>query len=231
MEIIQYISDVLIVVLFIELTFLILSNHKSQKKINGSNAILIDTSVLMDGRILSVAKANFINNQLVIPTSVVKELQLLADHSDAYKRMRARYGLDMISDLQNIKNLSVIIYNDEKNQEAEVDDELLRLAKDNGFMICTIDYNLNKVAKVDHLRVLNINELATNLRSNYLPGERAIVKLIDRGSEGNQAIGYLRDGTMVVVDNAKSKINHKVKIEIVKNLQTNAGRMIFAKLI
>jgi uncharacterized protein YacL len=188
----------------------------------------IDTSVLMDGRIITIVKSGFIPNRIYIPASVLRELQLLADGSDSDKRVRARHGLDIASELTNMKSLTRVI-NDTANDG--VDESLLSLATKYKGSICTIDFNLNKVAQAKNIPVLNVHELAQQLRSNYLPGERVSIAIIQKGSDPKQGVGYMADGTMVVVDKASANINQTVAIEIIRSIQTAAGRMLFAKKI
>lgn len=192
--------------------------------------VFVDTSVLMDGRIVPVAETGFVPGKLVIPRSVVAELQLLADGSDNEKRERARRGLDVVKTLQAIEHVAVEILQDGTRTQTGVDDQLLMLAKKYHGMICTIDFNLNKVAQVEGIRVLNINELAQQLRMTYLPGDRLNLQLKHQGSDSHQAVGHLSDGTMVVVEQARSLIGKTVDVEVIRSLQTHAGRMMFARI-
>ena len=196
-----------------------------------NRAILVDTSVLMDGRIVAVAATGFVGGTLVIPRSVIGELQFLADHADSDKRARARHGLDVVTELQAMECVEVELLQDGSRAREGVDDRLLSLAKQYGALIMTLDYNLNKVAAVEGTEVLNLNELAQSLRMEYLPGEKLVLELIQKGQDSHQAVGYLPDGTMVVVEQASSKIGQTHTVEIVRNLQTAAGRMMFAKIV
>lgn len=196
-----------------------------------NRAILVDTSVLMDGRIVAVAATGFVGGTLVIPRSVIGELQFLADHADSDKRARARHGLDVVTELQAMERVEVELLQDGSRAREGVDDRLLSLAKQYGALIMTLDYNLNKVAAVEGTEVLNLNELAQSLRMEYLPGEKLVLELIQKGQDSHQAVGYLPDGTMVVVEQASSKIGQTHTVEIVRNLQTAAGRMMFAKIV
>lgn len=193
--------------------------------------VFIDTSTLMDGRILPVAKTGFLGDELLIPRSVIRELQLLADGSDPDKRARARFGLDVVNELERVELAQVEIFSDDIAR-AKVDERLIELAKENRGMIITNDFNLIKVAATEHVDAININELAQSLRSEYLPGDCLQVKIIGVGSNPHQGIAYLPDGTMVVVDNAEKFAgkNNVVEIEFVRYLQTNAGKMMFAKI-
>lgn len=192
--------------------------------------VFVDTSVLIDGRIIAVAESGFLTRPLYIPRSVVGELQFLADNADLEKRSRARHGLDIINQLQSITSVKTVIFADGVKAEEGVDNRLLSLAKKHGGALCTIDYNLNKVAVVEGLEVLNVNELAKSLRMAYLPGERARIELTQKGNDQHQAVGHLEDGTMVVVEHAYKQIGTTVEVEFIRSLQTAAGKMMFAKL-
>jgi uncharacterized protein YacL len=192
--------------------------------------IFVDTSVLIDGRIISVASSGFISDTLMIPRSVIGELQYLADTADSEKRARARHGLDVVTKLQELAEVKVKIFPDGSHAKEGVDERLLKLSKQYNGALCTIDYNLNKVAQVEGITVLNVNELAKSLRMTYLPGEMVSLMLTTKGNDGTQGVGHLEDGTMVVVEQAKSKIGTVVEAEIIRSLQTAAGRMMFARL-
>ena len=213
-----------------EVSYLLARLPKNSIK-SKDRAILVDTSVLMDGRIAAVAQTGFIGGTLVIPRSVIGELQFLADHADADKRARARYGLDVVTELQAMEQVDVELLQDGSHAREGVDDRLLKLAKQHGAVIMTLDYNLNKVAAVEGTEVLNLNELAQSIRMEHLPGEKITLEIIQKGQDAHQGVGYLSDGTMVVVDQANSQIGQTLDVEIVRNLQTAAGRMIFAKKI
>jgi rRNA-processing protein FCF1 len=228
MEILQIILLVVVLAIMAEVTYLVvkLPRQSLSKK---SRTILVDTSVLIDGRIIAVAKTGFIGDTLVIPRSVVGELQFLADNADHEKRARARYGLDVVSELQNIPQIDVEILQDGSKAEEGVDERLLNLAKKYSAAVCTIDYNLNKVAVVEGIDVLNVNELAQSLRMAYLPGEKMVLELVQPGQDSHQGVGYLPDGTMVVVENSSKSIGQSIEIEFIRSLQTAAGKMMFAK--
>lgn len=219
-----------LLVLLAEVTYLVakLPRQTNTKK----RLILVDTSVLIDGRIIAVAGSGFVGDTLAIPRSVIGELQFLADNADHDKRARARYGLDVVKELQDMDQLDVIILQDGSKAQEGVDERLLTLAKKHsGSVICTIDYNLNKVAVVEGITVLNVNELAQSLRMSYLPGEKMLLELVQKGQDGHQAIGHLKDGTMVVVEQASKYIGKTVEIEFIRSLQTAAGRMMFARRV
>jgi len=228
MESLQLILLIVMLAILAEVTYLVVKLPRQSLSKKG-RAILVDTSVLIDGRIISVAKSGFVGDTLVIPRSVVGELQFLADNADHDKRARARYGLDVVSELQNIPQINVEILQDGSKAEEGVDERLLSLAKKYNAAVCTIDYNLNKVAVVEGIDVLNVNELAQSLRMAYLPGEKMLLELVQKGQDSHQGVGYLPDGTMVVVENASKFIGQPIEIEFIRSLQTAAGKMMFAK--
>lgn len=226
---IQSLTAVLAAVIALETSYLTYRAYRGQVTAKNTS-IFVDTSVLMDGRVLEVATAGFIPGTLVIPRSVIGELQLLADGSDSERRERARRGLDVVRRLQDTANIDVSILADSSRAPEGVDERLLSLAKKYGGKLLTIDYNLNKVAQVEDIIVLNINDLAKQLRMSYLPGDTLAIDLTQPGSDSHQAIGHLDDGTMVVVEHAKQSLGKRVEIEVIRSLQTSAGRMMFAKL-
>lgn len=195
------------------------------------NPIFIDSSVLIDGRIQAVAETGFVQGEFFIPRSVIAELQFMADNADGDKRARARHGLDVAAALQNSRKATVSLHHDTRSPKTGVDDQLLVLAQKYDGAICTIDFNLNKVAQVEGIRVLNINELAQQLRAAYLPGETTKIHLLQKGNDAHQGVGYLEDGTMVVVEQVGGKIGTTVEVEFIRTLQTAAGRMMFAKVV
>ncbi len=221
---------ILIVSLIIlaETTFIIITNKKPLLS-ETRRKIYIDTSALIDGRILNIAKTGFIRDDVVILKSVLKELQLLADGKDSEKRARARAGLDVANALERIVHFNVEIVDDGEGR-VKVDDELLKYAKENKGTILTLDYNLIKVAAAEKIPTLNINDLAMSLRNEFLAGEKAEIKIVDKGANKGQGIGHLPDGTMVVVDGAATKIGESLLVEFVKFHETSAGKMIFARI-
>jgi uncharacterized protein YacL len=231
MKTIEILMVVTLLALLAEVTYLVVKLPRQNLIRKQSRPILIDTSVLIDGRIISVAKSGFIGDTLVIPRSVVGELQFLADNADHDKRARARYGLDVVTELQNMPQVQVEVLQDGSKASEGVDERLLTLAKKHGAAICTIDYNLNKVAVVEGISVLNVNELAQSLRMAYLPGEKMLLEIVQKGQDSHQGVGYLTDGTMVVVEHANKMIGQSVEIEFIRSLQTAAGKMMFAKLV
>jgi len=192
--------------------------------------VFVDTSALIDGRILAVAQAGFLGDEILIPRSVIRELQLLADGGDAEKRARARHGMDVANELERVVLADVEIFDDELDR-TKVDERLIELAKTYRGMILTNDFNLGKVASTEHIEVLNVNDLALTLRSEYLPGETLRIKITAKGANARQGVGYLPDGTMVVVDEAVKLIGKETEVEFVRFLQTAAGKMMFAKLV
>jgi uncharacterized protein YacL len=190
---------------------------------------ILDTSVIIDGRIADIADTGFMDGVLVIPQFVLRELQLVADSADSLKRNRGRRGLDILQRLQKIVTVNVQIVEDDFPTVREVDLKLIELAKVYEAKIITNDFNLNKVAQLQGVEVLNINELANALKPIVLPGETMRVFILKEGKEYNQGVAYLDDGTMVVVDNARKLIGKNVDIAVTSVLQTTAGKMIFGK--
>ena len=192
--------------------------------------VILDTSVVIDGRILDICNTRFFEGKFVVPRFVLKELQQIADSGDSLKRARGRRGMDILSKLQKNPNVDVKIHSENFPDTKEVDAKIVKLAKVLDAKVFTNDYNLNKIAEIQGVRVLNINELANALRPVVLPGETLEIRLIKEGKEYNQAVGYLEDGTMLVVDNGRRLIGQNVKVVVGSVLQTAAGRMIFGKL-
>jgi uncharacterized protein YacL len=190
---------------------------------------ILDTSVIIDGRIADIAETGFLDGVLVIPQFVLRELQLVADSADSMKRNRGRRGLDILQRIQKMAHLNVQIVEDDFPAVREVDMKLIELAKLYDCKVITNDFNLNKVAQLHGVEVLNINELANTLKPIVLPGEAMRVFILKEGKEYNQGVAYLDDGTMVVVDNAKKAINNTIDITVTSVLQTTAGKMIFGK--
>ncbi|MDD4879271.1 MAG: PIN domain-containing protein [Candidatus Omnitrophica bacterium] len=192
--------------------------------------IVLDTSVIIDGRIADICHTKFIEGKLVIPRFVLKELQQIADSADPIKRNRGRRGLDMLNKIRKSGHMEVKIHEEDLPEIRDVDAKLIKLAKMLNAKVFTNDYNLNKIAELQGVSVLNINELANALKPVVIPGELMEAKIVKEGKEYNQAVAYLDDGTMVVIDNAKHLIGQTVKVIVTSVLQTAAGRMIFAKL-
>jgi uncharacterized protein YacL len=194
------------------------------------NAKVLDTSVIIDGRIADIAEAGFVDGMMVVPEFVLRELQIVADSTDGSKRQRGRRGLDMLQRMQSNPNIQVQIVPDDFPSIREVDLKLLELAKKWEAKVVTNDFNLNKVAHLHRVDVLNINDLANALKPVVLPGERMNVLILKEGKEYNQGVGYLDDGTMVVVDHARKLIGKAVEISVTSVLQTASGKMIFGKM-
>lgn len=212
---------------------LLLVNDKTKlntSKQTSENQIIVDTCALIDGRLVDLVRIGFINQELIVPQFVVAELQQLADGRDAKKRERARFGLDVVRQLQLQDRVSVTVSSKDYSSNLETDDKLVCLAKDTQGQLYTTDYNLNKVASIAGVNVLNIHELAGVLRLVALPGEKMQVKIIQKGTTKGQGIAYLEDGTMLVVDNAARLIGKKVEVVVTRVHQTDAGKMIFADL-
>jgi uncharacterized protein YacL len=190
---------------------------------------LLDTSVIIDGRIADIAESGFLDGSLVIPQFVLRELQMVADSSDSMKRNRGRRGLDVVQRLQKMPHVDIQLADYDVPAVREVDLKLIELAKLQHCRIVTNDFNLNKVAQVHGVEVLNINELANSLKPIVLPGEAMRVFVLKEGKEHNQGVAYLDDGTMVVVDNAKRYISRTIDITVTSVLQTTAGKMIFGR--
>lgn len=192
--------------------------------------VVVDTSVIIDGRIVDICKTKFLSGRMIIPKFVLKELQQIADSTDPIKRQRGRRGLEMLHTVQKEPGLDIVLHEEDFLEIQEVDLKLIKLAKLLEAKILTVDYNLNRVASIQGIKVLNINELANALKPVVFPGEQMHLKLIKEGKEYNQAVGYLEDGTMVVVEDARRLIGQEVRIVVTSVLQTQAGRLIFTKL-
>jgi len=190
---------------------------------------ILDTSVIIDGRIADIAETGFLDGIIVTPQFVLRELQLVADSADSLKRNRGRRGLDILQRLQKVASLQIQIVEDDFPSVREVDLKLIELAKVYEGKIITNDFNLNKVAQLQGVEVLNINELANALKPIVLPGETMKVFILKEGKEYNQGVAYLDDGTMVVVDNARKMIGKTIDVSVTSVLQTTAGKMIFGK--
>lgn len=225
-------KDTLQIALLIAILVMVLQQRKTgevRSKSKGSKMVL-DSCALIDGRIVELARLGFVPDELIVPEFVVHELQMLADGNDTQKRERARYGLDVVRELQDSPSATVSVDHSDTSS-TPTDDKLVKLAKKLGAGLYTTDYNLNKVADIEGVRVLNVNELAQQLRPVALPGERKTVKILQKGSNPKQGVGYLDDGTMVVVDDGMRHINKFVEVEVTRIHQTMAGKMIFANLI
>lgn len=199
-----------------------------------AGVLIIDTSSLIDGRVLEVARSGFLCGMVLIPDFVLRELQLVADSTDSLKRSRGRRGFEIVNQLKKVKGLKVEVWDRSKIIEPKetpgVDDRLIALAKTLGGKLITCDFNLNQVAKLRGVAVLNINDLTNALKSLPIPGETLKVKLIHPGKDKNQMVGYLADGTMVVVKDAPSELNKEIEVTVSKVISGSAGRMVFATI-
>lgn len=204
-------------------------SHLGDSKWNQDRSILIDTSVIIDGRIVDIAKTGFVPGSLLIPRFVLNELQYIADSAESLRRQRGRRGMEVLSDLQKDHSIHTTIADIDVEGVKEVDEKLIMLARQMQTPILTNDYNLNRVAELQGVQVLNINELANAVKSILLPGEFLTVDVIQEGKESGQGVGYLDDGTMVVVEEGRNYIGKEIEVSVTKVLQTAAGRMIFTK--
>ena len=192
-------------------------------------AVLLDTSVIIDGRILDISKTGFVDMTLVVLSSVLRELQLVADSADAMRRRRGRRGLDVLTEMQKISTISLEVVDDDATPSTEIDTHLVRTAKRRGWGIMTNDFNLNRIARLEGVTVLNLNELAQAMRPVAIPGEEIMVTVAREGKEPGQGVGSLDDGTMVVIQNGRRLINQTITAVVTSVIQTSAGRMIFAE--
>ena len=194
-----------------------------------SSSVLVDTSAIIDGRIADIVAAGFIDRELVIPRFVLDELRHISDSPDSIRRNKGRRGLDVLADLQNSTKVKMQILDVGVNYTNEVDSELIQLAKNMNACIFTTDYNLNRVAELQGIAVLNVNELANAVKSIVIPGEEINVNIVQEGKEIGQGVAYLDDGTMVVVEGGRRYINSSHDVTVTRVLQTAAGRIIFAQ--
>lgn len=222
---------ILIVALVIlaETSYLTFFRHKVLR--GGRRKVYVDTSVLIDGRIVGIAETGFMSDDLIILKSVLRELQLLADGKDQERRTRARAGLETATQLERVVNVNTEIVNDiPEDQHKEVDEQLLKFAKTNRGAIITMDYNLIKVAEAEKIPALNINDLSLAVRTEFVAGETVRIKIAEKGANPGQGVGHLNDGTMVVVDQAANKVGSEISVKLTKVHETSSGRMIFAKI-
>jgi uncharacterized protein YacL len=193
-------------------------------------AVVLDTSIIIDGRITDICRTGFLDTKLILPRFVLRELQNIADSTDPIKRQRGRRGLEILNNLKGDAGVNVIINDEDFPDIKDVDAKVVRLAKILEAKILTVDFNLNRVASIQGVHVLNVNDLANALKSVIFAGETLKIRLIREGKEHNQAVGYLDDGTMVVVEDARRLIGQEAKVKVSSVLQTQAGRMIFGRL-
>jgi len=194
-----------------------------------NRTILLDTSVIIDGRVADIAKTGFLPGTLLIPRFVLNELQYIADSPDGLRRQRGRRGMEVLAELQKASSVVVRISDIDVEGVREVDDKLVILARQMKCPILTNDFNLNRIAELQGVTILNINELANSVKSVVLPGELMLISVLQEGKEMGQGVGYLEDGTMVVVENGNKYLHQDIQVSVTKVLQTAAGRMIFAK--
>ena len=208
---------------------LIIPYVKFRRQDEKADTIILDTSAIIDGRVVDILKTSFVEARLVVPRFVLKELQTIADSADAVKRQRGRRGLEILHMVRSDTRFNLVVHEEDFPDTRDVDGKLVKLGKLLEAKIFTVDFNLNRISELQGVKVLNINELANALKSVVLPGEALEVKPIKEGKEHNQAIAYLDDGTMVVVEDARRFIGQSVRVSITSVLQTQAGRMVFAK--
>jgi uncharacterized protein YacL len=207
-----------------------LTSGNPKKQTSGEKEILVDTSVLIDGRIADIARTGFIPGKLVVPKFILLELQNIADSDDTMRRSKGRRGLDVLQELKFGKNIKVESINEDVPEQEAVDSKLVHLARTRGADVLTTDFNLNKVAKIEGVTVLNINELSQAIRPVIIPGEQMELKIVQAGKEKKQGVGYLPDGTMIVVEEGDRLVGKTVNVEIKRVLQTAAGKMFFATI-
>jgi uncharacterized protein YacL len=210
---------------------LIIPYVKFTRQDSRDDLTIVDTSVIIDGRIIDLCETKFVGGRFIVPRFVLKELQQIADSSDSLKRNRGRRGLDILNKMQKNSYMNVKIHEEDFSETPETDAKLVKLAKLLNARIFTNDYNLNKVAELQGIQVLNINELSNALKPVMLPGEEIDIKVIKEGKEHNQGIGYLDDGTMIVVEGGRNLIGQRKRVSVTSVLQTSAGRMVFAKAV
>jgi uncharacterized protein YacL len=207
-----------------------LGGTKGENGFSAGNQMLLDTSAIIDGRIADISRTGFIQGTILVPRFVLNELQHVADSPDPLRRNRGRRGLDMLNKLQKEATVPIRITDMDIEETREVDSKLIRLARTLHCPLITNDYNLNRVAELQGVQVLNVNELANAVKSLVLPGEAMRVRIIQEGKEVGQGVGYLDDGTMVVVDSGRQFIGEALSVTVTRVLQTVAGRMIFAQV-
>lgn len=198
-----------------------------EKEDDDAPEIILDTSVIIDGRIEEIVKSGFILGKIILPQFILNELQAVADSADSAKRTRGRKGIEVLDNIQNNPNIDIEITDELLNNREAVDSKLIKLAKIRHGKILTVDYNLNKIAKFQKVTVLNINELAEAIKPVLIPGENISVKIVQEGKEPNQGVGYLSDGTMIVVEGGDKYIGKELNCEVTRIYQTVAGKMIF----
>ena len=224
----EYVQSGLILQAFCLLLQILLKKESHALPVK-EDLLLLDTSVIIDGRVMDIYKTNFLDGRLVVPRFVLQELQKISDSADSVKREKGRRGMEILRLMQKDEAIDIRIHDDDMPAELPVDTKLVRLARILEAKICTMDYNLNRIASIESIGVLNINDLVNSVKSVVFQGEELDIRLTKEGKEPHQAVGYLDDGTMVVVSDARKWIGQKVKVIVTSVLQTQAGRMIFAK--
>ncbi|HXC79918.1 MAG TPA: hypothetical protein VNU19_23030 [Candidatus Acidoferrum sp.] len=212
-----------------ELTALFFGGGANEHKTHRLTGVLLDTSVIIDGRILDIAKTGFIDMPLIILSSVLRELQQVADSADATRRRRGRRGLEVLTEMQKDSTIPLEVVDDDVTPSVEIDAHLVRTAKRKSWGIMTNDFNLNRIARLEGVTVLNLNELAHAMRPVAIPGEEIVVMVAREGKEPGQGVGSLDDGTMVVIQNGRRLLNQTITAVVTSVIQTSAGRMIFAE--
>lgn len=202
----------------------------NEKNLESSfDCIVMDTSALIDGRIGKIARTGFLSGKIILPQFVLNELQNIADSEDCVRREKGRKGLDILDDLEHGTNVKIEIIDDLLSNRETVDSKIIKIAKIYNAKILTLDFNLNKVAKIQNIEVLNINELVESIKPIVVPGEELTVKVTQEGKEAGQGVGYLSDGTMIVIENGAKLIGKEIQCEVVRIFQTVSGKMIFAE--
>jgi len=206
-----------------------LPKPKDNEEVTNSSYKVLDTSAIIDGRIYDVCESKFLEGTLIVPVFVIEELQHIADSSDSLRRSKGRRGLELLSKMQKDSAITIKVVEDNIPEEKEVDMKLVRLCKQSGASIITNDYNLNKVAELQGIKVLNINELTNAVKVVVYPGETMYINILKEGKEPGQGVGYLEDGTMVVVEDAQDELGNNLEVLVTSVFQTAAGRMIFSR--
>jgi uncharacterized protein YacL len=212
-----------------ELTSLFWGGGARESDAHRMPSVLLDTSVIIDGRIQDIAKTGFVDMPLVVLSSVLRELQMVADSADATRRRRGRRGLDVLTEMQKDSSINLQVEEDDPPPGTEIDAHLVRTAKRKGWAIMTNDFNLNRIARLEGVTVLNLNDLAQAMRPVAIPGEEIVVTVAREGKEPGQGVGSLDDGTMVVIQNGRRLLNQTITAVVTSVIQTSAGRMIFAE--
>lgn len=225
-------AEVIQIILLIVIAWFVVTQRGEVLSVfkNKRRKVVLDTCALIDGRIIEILNSGFMADELVIPQFILNELQLLADGNDSHKRERARFGLDIAHQLQDASPVPVVVDRTVLTEAQTTDDKLVLLARKRNAVLYTTDYNLAKVAAVEGVKVLNVNELAQSLRPITLPGENLEIKIIQKGSNRDQGVGYLEDGTMIVVDGAARHIGKTVPVTVTRMHQTVAGKMVFGQV-